>query len=455
MKIHLIAIGGAVMHNFALALKNSGHIVTGSDDDIQSPSRERLQNAGLFPAELGWHPELITPDLDLIILGMHAKKDNPELLRAQELGLEIKSFPEYLGEVYKDKRKIVVAGSHGKTTTTSMIMHMLKNLHVDYDYMVGSNIEGFDTMVSFTDAPIAVIEGDEYLSSPLDSSSKFLHYSPDIAIITGIAWDHINVFPTFDSYLETFASFIRSINQDGYLIYYKNDKVLADLVKQHAVGINLIPYEALEFETKDGKIFIKDQHGSEAEIEIFGKHNLENLHAAILACTLVGCDRSEVIKAIKGFTGAGRRLEKIREQSGFVSFLDFAHAPSKLKSTVDAVRQRYPDHNLIAIYELHTFSSLNENFLKEYRDTMLPADSRIVFYNEHTFKLKNMPVLEKQLVIESFGDPGLQIYTQSEELKDFILSGKLENSVLLWMTSGTFGGMDIRVFTNSLILSDK
>ena len=453
MRIHLIAIGGAVMHNLALALKKAGHHVSGSDDDIQSPSKERLVAAGLFPDNLGWHESNITENIDLVILGMHARKDNPELLKSMELGLEIKSFPEFLGEAYKDKKKIVVAGSHGKTTTTSMIMYILKNMGVDYDYMVGSNIEGFKTMVSLTDAPFAVIEGDEYLSSPLDMSSKFLHYEPDIAIITGIAWDHINVFPTFESYLETFRSFISSIKKGGTLIYFKHDEILNKMVEDYATGINLMPYEALPFElSSNGKLYLRDSENKQTEIEIFGKHNLENLQAAIYACTLLGCDKDQVIAAVKGFSGAGRRLEKIREENGFVSYLDFAHAPSKLKSTVEAVRHRYPEKNLIAIYELHTFSSLNEDFLKEYKGSMDPADNSIVYYNEHTFELKKMPILEKQKVMDAFDTSSLEVITKTEELNQYIKDQNLNNTVLLWMTSGTFGGMDIRGFTNSLSL---
>lgn len=451
MKVHLIAIGGAVMHNLALALHKEGYLVTGSDDDIQSPSKERLINAGLFPSSLGWNTDNISADLDLVILGMHARKDNPELVKALSMGLKVQSFPEFIGDVYKDKLKVVIAGSHGKTTTTSMIMFILKALKKDFDYLVGSNIDGFDTMVSLTDAPVAIIEGDEYLSSPLDLRSKFLHYDPEIAIITGIAWDHINVFPTYSSYLDTFKSFIKSIKKAGSLIYYQNDKDLLNLVNDASPQINLIPYDAFPHDVnKDGRILLAKENGSEIEIELFGQHNLENFQAAYHVCKLLGCSHDDIIESIKEFSGAGRRLEKIREEENFASYIDFAHAPSKLRSTVNAVRERYPDRKFIAIYELHTFSSLNPDFLAEYRNTMSSADIKIVYYNEHTFEIKKMPILESDFVKGAFGDENLMVFTKTVELKDFVSKQSLKDSVLLWMSSGTFGELDVRTFTNSL-----
>ncbi|HMG13851.1 MAG TPA: Mur ligase family protein, partial [Saprospiraceae bacterium] len=408
MKVHLIAIGGAVMHNLALAMHNKGFIVTGSDDDIQSPSKERLIQAGLFPGFLGWNEDNITTDLDLVVLGMHARKDNPELIKALSLNLKVQSFPEFIGEAYKDKLKIVIAGSHGKTTTTSMIMYILKSLDKKFDYLVGSNIDGFDTMVSLTDAPVAVIEGDEYLSSPLDMRSKFLHYNPDIAIITGIAWDHINVFPTYSSYLDTFKEFINSINKEGHLIFYKPDEDLKKLLGECDLDIELIPYAAFPHRiSKDGRIVLTKDNKEEVEIELFGQHNLENFQAAYHVCRLLGCGHNEIIDSIRSFTGAGRRLEKIREEATFASYIDFAHAPSKLRSTVNAVKERYPNRKLIATYELHTFSSLNPEFLSEYKNSMKRADIKIVFYNEHSFKIKKMPVLDPNFVKEAFGDKDL------------------------------------------------
>ncbi len=451
MRVHLIAIGGAVMHNLAMAMQKEGFIVTGSDDDIQSPSKERLINAGLYPSQLGWNTDNIKTDLDLVILGMHARKDNPELLKAMELGLKVQSFPEFIADCYKDKLKVVIAGSHGKTTTTAMIMYILKFVGKQFDYLVGSNIEGFDTMVSLTNAPVAIIEGDEYLSSPMDMRSKFLHYKPDIAIITGIAWDHINVFPTYDSYLKTFREFIKSIKPNGKLIYYQHDEDLNKLVNENNGDINLISYEAFQHRaSEDGHITLNNDNNEAIEIELFGQHNLENFHAAYHACRILGCSHNEIIEAIRTFTGAGRRLEKIREYKSFVSYIDFAHAPSKLRSTVNAVRERYPDRKLIAIYELHTFSSLNPDFLKEYLSTMSKADIKVVFYNEHTFEIKKMAKLDPVFVKESFDEKDMNIFTQSNELKDFILEQSFSNSVLLWMTSGTFGELDVRTFTNSL-----
>ena len=450
MKIHLIAIGGAVMHNLAMALHQNGNSITGSDDEINSPSRERLANLGILPSEMGWFPEKITTDLDLVILGMHAKSDNPELLKAQELGLNIQSFPEYIGTCYANKTRVVVAGSHGKTTTSAMIAHILKACKKDFDYLIGSNIAGFDTMVSITDAPIAIIEGDEYLSSALDRRSKFLHYFPDIAIITGIAWDHINVFPEFDQYVETFRLFIQSMQPNSHLFYYKNDDILEKLESNVPSNAFAHSYSAFpHIINKDGSLALLDSNNQAYNIHFFGKHNLENFHAAFLACRALNLSEIDILQAIATFEGSGKRMELIVENAHFISFLDFAHAPSKLKSTVEAVSARYPDFNTIAVYELHTFSSLNPRFLHQYAHTMDLANYKIVYFNEHTLKMKNQAAISTEQLKQAFGDENICVCTNKNELEDLLNKMDKHNSVLLWMSSGNFGGMDVKKLSNS------
>ncbi len=448
MKVHLIAIGGAVMHNLAIALKNNGHVVTGSDDDINSPSLERLAEKDLLPPNLGWFPEKITNDLDLVILGMHAKIDNPELLKAIDLGIKIQSFPEFIGDCYKDKLRVVVAGSHGKTTTTSMISHILKVNGIKFDYLIGSNIDGFETMVSITDAPIAIIEGDEYLSSPLDRKSKFLHYNPQIAIITGIAWDHINVFPTFEEYLDTFKKFIDSVLIGGSLIYYKQDEYLNKLVSDRQ--LRLIPYnQFLNQSNKLGQIELIGANSTTYPINFFGKHNLENFYAAYHATRELRLSENQILSAISTFNGAGKRMELIEKHQDFISYVDFAHAPSKLRSTVEAVKSRHPDFKLIALYELHTFSSFNPEFLKQYKDSLAMADVKVVYYNLHTVKLKNMELIDANDIKSAFGDQNIKVITDNQILIEFLKSQKMKRNVLLWMSSGNFGGLDLKKISNS------
>lgn len=445
MKVHLIAIGGAVMHNLALALHNLGNEVTGSDDEINSPSKERLLERGLLPAEMGWFPEKITEDIDLIILGMHAKQDNPELQKAIELGLKVQSFPEFVGECYSTKVRVAIAGSHGKTTTTSMVAHILKTNNIKFDYLIGSNIEGFDTMVSISDAPIAVLEADEYLTSPLDRRSKFLHYHPDIAVITGIAWDHINVFPLFDDYLETFKLFIKTLPKGATLIYYKQDEHLSQMFNDDQQMINLVPYEAYKHQIDStGKVVLLDEKNGRYPIHFFGKHNLENFQAAYHVCRKLGLSGEKILEAAMSFTGAGKRMELIVSKNNFVAYLDFAHAPSKLKSTVEAISNRHPNYKKIAIYELHTFSSLNSDFLEQYKNTMKMADVAIVYFNPHTLEMKKMKMIDPGEIIHAFNIPDLLVCTDNQDIIHFLEGQDLNDSVLLWMSSGNFGGLDVK-----------
>lgn len=456
MKIHLIAIGGAAMHNIALALHKNGHQVTGSDDEIYNPARERLAAKGLLPDEMGWSQARITPDLDVIILGMHARKDNPELLKAQELGLKIVSYPEFIYQHSLFKKRLVVAGSHGKTTTTSMIMHVLREAGKDFDYLVGALLDGFDTMVRFSDAPIMVIEGDEYLASPIDLVPKMHCYHPQIAIITGVAWDHINVFPTFEKYVEQFQIFAQQIDNEqntaGYLIYYEQDVALQKIAKE-LLYCQKMPYQSFDSEIENGKTTLIFE-GKKFPLAIFGAHNLANLKATHLACRALGVSDETFFAAIQTFTGAAKRLQTLAQTPHSLAFLDFAHAPSKLKATVAAVKAQFATRNLLACFELHTFSSLNKAFLTEYRHTLAAADEAVVFFNDHTLKMKKMPPLSKQEVAAAFDHPNLHIFTDNQAFMAFLATKQFEQLNLLLMSSGTFNGLNLKELAQKLLLSE-
>ena len=430
------------MHNLALAVASkAGYQVTGSDDEIFDPALSHLREAGLLPDEMGWHPERITKDIDAIILGMHAREDNPELVKARELGLKIYSFPEYLYEQTKDKIRIVVGGSHGKTTTTSMILYVLQRLGIEADYMVGAQIEGFERMVRLSDtAKYAVFEGDEYLTSPLDLRSKFLWYHPHIAILTGIAWDHINVFPTFPEYVETFRKFIEGVEPGGSFIWYKGDENLRAIAEGARKDITCIPYDAY-----DGNV----------QMQVFGKHNMQNLQAAMLACHCIGVAPDDFYREISSFTGASNRLEKICETETSVAYKDFAHSPSKLKATINAVRERYPNKKLIACMELHTFSSLMADFLPQYKNCMAEADVAYVYFNPKVIEHKRLTPITKEEVREAFGTENVEVFTESEALqkavRDQFSVVSPQGIALLMMSSGTFDGVNIKEFAAQLL----
>ena len=436
--IHFIAIGGAAMHNLALAVASkAGYKVTGSDDEIFDPALSHLREAGLLPEEMGWHPERITKDIDAIILGMHAREDNPELIKARELGLKIYSFPEYLYEQTKDKIRIVVGGSHGKTTTTSMILYVLNHLGIEADYMVGAQIEGFERMVRLSDtAKYAVFEGDEYLTSPLDLRSKFLWYHPHVAILTGIAWDHINVFPTFPEYVETFRKFVDSFEPNGSFIYYRGDENLRKIAEGARKDIACIPYDAYE---------------GPVEMQVFGKHNMQNLQAAMLACHCIGVAPDDFYREISTFTGASNRLEKICETADCVAYKDFAHSPSKLKATVNAVRERYPEKKLVACMELHTFSSLMADFLPQYKGCMAEADVAYVYFNPKVIEHKRLTPITAEEVRDAFGTKNVEVFTESEALQARLKSLEYKNTALLMMSSGTFDGINVKEFATQLL----
>jgi UDP-N-acetylmuramate: L-alanyl-gamma-D-glutamyl-meso-diaminopimelate ligase len=453
MKVHFISIGGSVMHQLAIALKRKGYQVTGTDDEIFEPSRTNLQNEGLLPQTIGWNPDLITTDINAVILGMHAKNDNPEIEKARKLGLPVYSFPEYIYQESKQKTRVVVGGSHGKTTTTSMIMHVLKIAQKHFAYLVGARLEGFDQSVNISDAPVIVCEGDEYPASVIEKRPKFHFLFPHIAIITGIAWDHINVFPTFENYLEQFRIFIDKIEPEGVLIYNETDEVLKQLVTtHHRNNISYQPYGIPSHIIRNGKTTVKIED-AEGELKVFGNHNLLNLHAAWFACKQMGITAETFVKAIGNFTGASKRLEKMYENNSTTVYRDFAHAPSKVKATIEAVKQQYPNRKLIAVLELHTYSSLNENFMKEYKGAMDKADEAAVFYSKHALELKRMPELPKRAVLQGFGKQNLQVITDKNELDKWLSNQSYNNANLVLMSSGNYDGLDVNAFAKKITAS--
>ncbi len=450
MKVHFIAIGGSVMHQLALALEAKGYQVTGSDDEIFEPALSNLRNKGLLPDTLGWDPARVTPDLDAVILGMHAKADNPELAKAKELGLPVHSFPGYIFEESKRKKRIVVGGSHGKTTTTSMIMHVLRKESKDFDYLVGARLDGFDRSVKITNAPVIVCEGDEYPASTLEKQPKFHFLFPHIAILTGIAWDHINVFPTFPFYLEQFTIFINKIEPGGILIYNETDEELVKLVGKHKrTDIRYQPYGLPAHQISHGETSISID-GNKGELRVFGDHNLLNLHAAYYACRELQITPAAFVKSIADFTGASKRLELLGSNKTTNVYRDFAHAPSKVKASIEAVKQQFPERRLFAILELHTFSSLNETFMEQYRGAMAKADLPVVFYSSHALELKRLPPLPVEKVVQGFGHDNLTVLNEAEGLIRFLKNESYEHSNVLFMSSGNYDGADILTFAKEI-----
>lgn len=442
MRTHFIAIGGAAMHNLALALHNKGYQVTGSDDAIFEPSKSRLEKKGLLPVEFGWFPEKITADIEAIILGMHAKADNSELLKAQELGLKIYSYPEFLYEQSKNKTRVVIGGSHGKTTITSMILHVMHYHNIEVDYMVGAQLEGFDTMVHLThENDFIVLEGDEYLSSPIDRRPKFHLYQPNIALLSGIAWDHINVFPTFENYVEQFEIFVNQITKGGILVYNEEDETVKKVAEETTNIIRRLPYKTASYSVEDGTTLLDTPEGP-MPIEVFGAHNLNNLAGAKWICQNMGVDEVDFYEAIASFKGASKRLEKIAESKGKVAYKDFAHSPSKVSATTNAVKSQYPNRKLVACLELHTYSSLNAEFLKEYESALDAADVAVVFYSPDAVKIKQLEEVSYDQIAQSFQRDDLIIYTNPAKFKDFLFNYDLNNSALLLMSSGNYGGLN-------------
>jgi len=450
MRVHFIAIGGAAMHNLALALHNKGYQVTGSDDTIFDPSKSRLEAKGLLPEAFGWFPEKITTNLDAVILGMHAKEDNPELHKAQELGLTIYSYPEFLYEQSKHKTRVVIGGSHGKTTITSMILHVMHYHDKEVDYMVGAQLEGFDTMVHLTDDnDFMVLEGDEYLSSPIDRRPKFHLYKPNIALLSGIAWDHINVFPTYKNYVKQFEVFLSEITNGGAIIYNLEDPEVKEVVEASLNTIKKYPYGTPVYEVVDGETLLETPEGP-MPIEVFGRHNLNNLEGARWICQLMGIDQDDFYEAISTFKGASKRLEKLAETDSSIAYKDFAHSPSKVKATTQAVKDQYSNRNVLACLELHTYSSLNPEFLKEYQGALDAADTAVVFYSPHAVEIKKLDPISEEQIAKAFQRDDLIIYTDPKAFQDYLFAQDFENTALLLMSSGNYGGLNFEEVKNLL-----
>lgn len=446
MRVHFIAVGGSVMHNLAIALKSKGYQVSGSDDEFFEPSKSRLASHGLLPEKEGWNPEVITRDLDAVILGMHARSDNPELQAAVRQGIKVYSFPEYLYEQCRSKTRVVIAGSHGKTTITSMVMHALRSNNWKFDYMVGAQLEGFDTMVGLSeDAEIAVFEGDEYLSSPIDKRSKFLWYKPHIALISGIAWDHINVFPTFEIYKDQFRHFADSVDRNGYLTWFSGDPSLKKMLDGKNRSFTIEPYFEVDSRYA-GDVTLVVHKGREYPVPFFGAHNMQNLAGAMNVCRRLGLDDDAFLRSMGSFKGASRRLEAVAGDDSSSVFYDFAHAPSKLKATVEAVKSRYPSRKLVACMELHTFSSLDKNFLPQYHNTMLLADEPIVYFNPGVIEHKGLSPISPVEVAKAFNIPEHSVIVTPEALLERLEKIEFRNTNLLIMTSGSLGGIDIKAW---------
>ena len=440
MKIHFIAIGGAIMHNLAIALHKKGHEVSGSDDAIFDPSRSRLAKHGLLPQQMGWNADNITTGLDAVILGMHAKEDNPELKRAQDLGIRVYSFPEFVYEECRNKTRIVVAGSHGKTTTTSMIMHVLRECKMDFDYMVGSSVEGFEDSVKLSDAPIVVLEGDEYLTSPIDRRPKFIWYKPQILMVTGIAWDHINVFPTFDGYVNQFRNLIED-QQKGALVYFVKDAELDQIVnEQFKPDVFIKPYDTPEYEVEAGQTQVKHE-GISTALRIIGEHNLQNMEGARLICEEVGIGADAFFRAMSTFDGAGRRLECLVNTDDYVLYKDFAHSPSKVTASVKAIAEQYPHLNSIALLELHTFSSLKKEFLPHYAGSLDAAQKAAVFINPETLAKKGNLSFSEDEIKAAFQRQDIEYLDTVERLDAYVSGIKKEGNAVIFMSSGNWGGL--------------
>jgi len=451
MRIHFIAIGGSAMHNLAIALKLNGHQISGSDDEIFEPSRARLIKYDLLPTEQGWFPEKISSELDVIILGMHARLDNPELLRARNLGLKIYSYPEFLYEHSKNKKRVVIGGSHGKTTITAMVMHVMKFYKKDFDYLVGSQLKDFEVMVRLSEhAPVMIFEGDEYLSSPIDRRPKFHWYRPQIALLSGIAWDHINVFPSYENYLEQFSTFINLIEEDGVLVYQAQDAELKRLVDETPKKVQKVPYHIPPFYILDGITFLKD--GSrDVPLKIFGRHNLTNLSGAQLVCKELGIDSSAFAEAIQSFEGAAKRLELVAQKGRGRLYTDFAHAPSKLKASLLAVKEQFVSQKLVSCFELHTFSSLNKKFLSEYAGAMNAADVAVVYFSPHALKMKRLPPLDKKDVRIAFGRSDLYVFDDSDDMLNWLKQNTNPENIFLMMSSGNFDGLNMNELASELL----
>jgi len=453
-RIHFIAIGGSTMHNLAIALHQQGHVITGSDDEIFEPAKNKLVKHNLFPEETGWFPEKLNNEIDTIILGMHARVDNPELMRAKALGLKIYSYPEYIYEQSIDKQRIVIAGSHGKTTITAIIMHVLNKVNRKFDYLIGAEVEGFDVMVKLTDdAPVIIIEGDEYLASPIRRQPKFMFYHHHIGLISGLAWDHVNIYSTFEEYVKSFEIFADSTPKSGILIFDSNDDLVSVIGKKERADVTDVEYSIHPHEIQDGKSYLKSDFGK-IPIQIFGNHNMRNISGAKTVLNKIGITDEQFYKEISSFNGIKRRLEQVGENFNTAIYRDFAHAPSKLAATLDALKNQFPDRGLIACLELHTFSSLNKKFIKEYQDTFNIPDISIVYYNPNGASVKKIEILSDDEIKKAFNRPDLKIFTEKSQMIQFLKDQKWENKNLVMMSSGNFDNLNMTEITQNILIKN-
>jgi UDP-N-acetylmuramate: L-alanyl-gamma-D-glutamyl-meso-diaminopimelate ligase len=449
-RVHFIAIGGCVMHHLAIALQENGYVVTGSDEEIYDPSKSKLEKAGLLPPQIGWFPEKITKEIDLVILGMHPKANNPELLKAKELGIKVNSYPEFIFEQSIDKQRIVIAGSHGKTSITCMILHVLQYFKRKTDYLIGAEIEGFDKSVQLANGPMIVIEGDEFVTSSLDPSPKFLHYHHHIGLISGVEWDHINAYPTFDEYVKQFEQFADQSPKGGILIYSENDDLATVIGRKERDDVQRVEYSAHKHEIVNGQTYLVN--GNEKfPVQVFGKHNMRNISAAKAVLTKIGITEEMFFEAIQSFKGTSKRLELVEKNNEVNVFQDYAHAPSKLKASTKAVKQQFPKRDLLAVLELDTYSSLNKDFLGQYKDTFKNADEPVVYFDPRTVEQNNLPAISAEDVKKAFDHPKLEVFTDKDQLKNFLLGKQWKNRNLLLMTSGNFGGINIKDLAKSIV----
>jgi len=449
--VHFIAIGGSVMHNLALALKKMGMRISGSDDEIYEPAAGKLKSGGI-EANIGWQPEKMDASIDLVVLGMHAKADNPELAKAKSLKLPIVSFPDFIRRWSANQQRIVIGGSHGKSSITALAMHVLNQLNKKFDYLIGAEVEGFSLTVSLSDAPIIIIEGDEYLASKLDPVAKFLKYDHHIGLISGIAWDHKNVFPSFEDYTQQFEQFADKTPKAGSIIYNEKDLLAKKIGEKEREDVRKVPYGVHDAVIKNGVTYLKTKDYGEVKISVFGDHNLENIGAVLALVKLLGIEEKAFYQAVQTFTGAKKRLEIVKQQGNDKLFKDYAHSPSKLEATTTALKKQFADSKVVVAYELHTFSSLNKEFIKEYKNTLSKADEAFIFINPHNIKNSHTDDLTTTEIQEAFNNTELTLFTDKHKLVEAMKKAKTtEKNIFALLSSGNFDGLDIEEVSHKLI----
>lgn len=442
--IHFICVGDSAMYDLALNLQEQGYLITGSDNEIYELSSSTLEQRGLLPAAMGWFPEKITANLTAVIVGMRVRKDNPELLKAQELGLSIFSHPEYVYELSRQKQRVVITGSHGKTTITSIILHVLNYHKREFDYLVGAQPDGFATMTKLTpNAPIIIIEGDEYASSPIDPQPDFLHYKPHIALISGIAWDHVNIYPTWEEYVDQFEHLAEAMPKAGVLIFDESDDMLDVIGQKERPDITKVPYESHPHTIVDGQTFLITKEKAPVPVRIFGEHNMKNIAGAMTVLDVIGITDEQFYQAIPSFKGAEYRLEKVVQRNNRILFRDFAYAPSKVRATTEAVRNQFPDKRVMAIVELHTFSSLNKKFLSQYKGTLDSANIAGVYIDADVLISQQQSHIRPTDFTNAFGRTDLRVLTSPTEMNEFIKNSHDRTDIFLLMSSSNFDNLDL------------